>query len=579
MSGLRTPHLGPIVGHTTATSATLWIRAHDPNDYDAQLAGDCRTVGVIAVVAEAGVALPPGKIPIYYFRLRREYDRTGTFLIGEQTGLQAGKKFALKPDTAYTIRTATLTLDDTWADAADVQDDVLAQRLPAAAVWIDPLQRLPASECVAEFRTYPAAQDLLKKPAPPFSFLLGSCRYPGILWRGIKHSDQIFRAMSEHVDLSKPDLSPEHANPARLVLMVGDQIYGDKFNRNLPLGRAETFEEFQERYHDAFGSPHMRALMQKAPHYMILDDHEIEDNWSQDRYESQRQLYTNAMQAYASYQWVHSPRNYGQRLYYSFDCGGFPFFVLDTRTQRFLGSKESPVEEHKSIADNHLLGRPSSNEFSQLSELLLWLHKQDRNVPKFIVTSSVFAPNAMDVRSGKNPSIKALEESDSWPAFPQTREAILQCIVENKIQNVIFLSGDIHCANVAELAFDDANGKDLGIRALSVTSSALYWPFPFADGDPAGYVHDSRTADQADPFKFAGGKFTMHYNAYNFTQQDNFCRLEVDAGKSCLRVTAYDYEGKVIEEEKPAPGWNPLQPWKKKAVKVKMMAELKLSPW
>ena len=27
---------------------------------------------------------------------------------------------------------------------------------------------------------------------------------------------------------------------------------------------------------------------------------------------------------------------YGKRLFYSFDCGGYPFFVLDTRTQRVM---------------------------------------------------------------------------------------------------------------------------------------------------------------------------------------------------------------------------------------------------
>jgi alkaline phosphatase D len=571
MSGLRVPHLGPIVGHTTSTTAKLWIRAQDPNDSDIRLANDCRTLGVIAILAEGGVDLPDAKVPIYYFRLRREYDRTGVFVLGESGGIKNDKKFALKPDTAYTVRTATLTLDDTGAADDDVPDELLAKRLPPAAIWLKPLRDPALAGGEAQFRTFPKEPGLLAKKAAPFAFLLGSCRYPGILWRGIKHSDQIFGAMLEHVQ-------PDVKNPARLVLMVGDQIYGDKFNRHLPIGRAETFADFQERYHEAFGSKNMRRLMQLAPHYMILDDHEIEDNWSQDRYESARQLYTNAMQAYSSYQWVHSPCNYDRRLHYSFNCGGFPFFVMDTRTQRYMGSAASPLDDHETLADNHMLGRPSTTEFSQLSQLLLWLHQQDRNVPKFIVSSSVFAPNAMDVRSGKNPSVEALENCDSWPAFPETRKAILQCIVENTIQNVVFLSGDIHCSNVARLSFEDNKTRaDLGIHAFSVTSSALYWPFAFADGDPAGYVHDSRDAAQQDGFD--AGKFTMHYEAFNFTQEDNFCRLEVDTTKQLLRVTAYDYKNDQIVENKPGPGWNPLKPWTRKAVAVPMTTELKLAPW
>ena len=35
--------------------------------------------------------------------------------------------------------------------------------------------------------------------------------------------------------------------------------------------------------HDAFGSTNIRRLLRSVPQYMILGDHEIEDNWPQDR--------------------------------------------------------------------------------------------------------------------------------------------------------------------------------------------------------------------------------------------------------------------------------------------------------
>ena len=56
---------------------------------------------------------------------------------------------------------------------------------------------------------------------------------------------------------------------------------------------------------------------------------------------------------------------------------------------------------------------------------------------------------------------------------------------------MVFLSGDIHCSNVAELSFA-RKGKDLGIKAFSITSSAFYWPFFFADGEPSSFVHSGR---------------------------------------------------------------------------------------
>ena len=134
---------------------------------------------------------------------------------------------------------------------------------------------------------------------------------------------------------------------------------------------------------------------------------------------------------------------------------------------------------------------------------------------------------------------KRREDSDSWPAHPNTRLELLKHIIENNIQNVVFLAGDIHCSNVAEISFkgDPVAEK---LRAFSVTSSAFYWPFPFADGDPNGFVHDSQAPGQEDPFPILGTKATMHYTSYGFTQDDNFTRIDVNKTGHSLTVSVFD---------------------------------------
>ena len=73
--------------------------------------------------------------------------------------------------------------------------------------------------------------------------------------------------------------------------------------------------------------------------------------------------------------------------------------------------------------------------------------------------------------------MKRRDDSDSWPAFPVTRLALLQHIVRNRIQNVVFLAGDIHCSNVAEIEFDGNDGRDLKafsvIRSMSMDAMAV----------------------------------------------------------------------------------------------------------
>jgi len=324
--------------------------------------------------------------------------------------------------------------------------------------------------------------------------------------------------------------------------MVGDQIYADMLNKAVPIGLADTFEEFQDRYHDAFGSRHMRQLLRSAPHYMILDDHEIEDNWTQDRVRNRqkRVLFNLAIEAYKNYQWSHSPKNYGQRLYYSFEYGGFPFFVLDSRTQRYKEDVEDTLE------DNHLLGRPSPDpetEPSQLEIVCRWLSRQQElvgHVPKFIVSSNVFVPNSIRSTRGN----RQKNESDSWPAFPSTRRYLLNHIVSHRIQNVVFLSGDIHASCVATIHFS-GNSDAEQVKAFAITSSAFYWPFPFADGEPSNYVHDSTGEGQRDPFDVGNG-VTMNYQAFNFTQEDNFCQIDVDLTNAKLTVRTIDRKGRLL---------------------------------
>lgn len=560
MSSLRAPGLGPIVGHTTESSSRIWIRAEEAQDSGADIAPHRRTLGVIAIVRKGGRR--PRSRRVHYFRLRREYDRTGTFTLGDEAGLaDDSPSEPLQPDLEYEVRVGTLTVDDPNPNEDSIPSAELAERLPDPRVWWEELLALPPERSEAILKTFPSTADTAKVP---LSFIVGSCRYPGLLWQA-KHSDAIFEPMHEEAQ------GNNGRRAAEFVLMVGDQIYADMLNRRFPIVRADTFEEFQERYHTAFGSLHMRRLLRHVPTYMILDDHEIEDNWRQDRIctAEKRALFQLAINAYRSYQWVHGPTRYGDRLFYDFACGGYPFFVLDTRTQRFLDD----VADH--LDDNHLLGRPSlaEEEPSQLDFLLHWLEhcqKERGNVPKFIVSSSVFVPNPVRAREGRKGEpaqrIKWKEESDSWPAFPTTRRAILKTLIDKNIQNVVFVSGDIHCSNVAEISFSGSQSARM-LKAFSITSSAFYWPFPFADGEPSSFVHDSTAEGQEDTFDL-DSTHKMNYRAWNFTQVDNYCRVDVDPERHAVVIRAFNDDGDLITEG----GWF-------QAPEREMKAELLLAQW
>ena len=545
MAALREPSLGPIVGHTTDTTCRIWIRGADPDDRGAYQHSNRLTVGIIALTEIDGnsIANPDN----FYFRLHRKNDRTGTFTLGEDPCIKSDSMSQrLTPNTAYTVRLGVLIVDGPFKDDTNVPDDELAAKLPDKSVCRNELLALGKDRSSATFHTF-AARD---NGPGELSFIFGSCRYQGFLTR-IK-SDEIFGTLLQEAEGEGLSGSNCHV---QFVLMAGDQIYADKISRHIPVGRADTPQEFQQRYFEAFGSGNMRRLLSRVPTYMILDDHEIENNWTQNRTDKRgkQQLFDYAIAAYENYQWRHSPRTFQPCLYYSFECNGYPFFVLDTRTQRYID------DEAGDLGNNHLLGRSSTGggKPSQLNRLLSWLVMQQKdrgNTPKFVVTPSVFVPNTMDARESRGSkyvSEKTKAEwkmkSDSWPAFPETRRAILNCIINNEIQNVVFLSGDIHCSTVAALEFSGAVEASK-LKAFSVASSAFYWPIPFFAGKPSSFVRDSKEKNQADTFEI-DDIHTMDYRAWDFTQGDNFCRIDLSSKTHKLTVTAMDNKGEVIHKK------------------------------
>ncbi len=584
MSSLRSPGLGPVVGHTTPTSSTIWIRASDRADVGGKHADDRRTIGLITIDQVDGQPATKDLHGVYYFRLHRKYDRTGIFTLGGDHCLTHAatdsrpRIIPLVPNTGYRVRVGTLTLDDSFDTDQNIPDSNLAHLLPDPSRLRDQLLRIEGKRTTAEFRTFP------DQPQDSMSFMLGSCRYPGLLSK-TKEADEIFGPILTEAR------GPEQRDRAQMVLMVGDQIYADKLNKHISISLADTFEEFQDRYQSAFGSRNMRALLREMPTYMILDDHEIEDNWTQDRIDKpsenrahSRKVFNLAIAAYRSYQWAHGPRTYLNRLYYQFACGGYPFFVLDTRTQRFM--EDVP----DSLTDNRLLGRTrhvdrhadAEGEPSQFERLEKWpadSHAKHGDAPKFIVTSSVFVPNPMSARTGRldgkiqvietrSQMVKWMEASDSWPGFPETRRRLLRFVIDRGIQNVVFLSGDIHCANVAQITLKK-NSRELPLKMVSITSSAFYWPFPFADGEPSDYVHDSTDQAQLDTFRISETE-TMDYRSWNYTQEDNFCRVDIDRANHRLVVTPFDKKGQQVcktnwfgmyDEDNPLISKLELAPW------------------
>ncbi len=358
--------------------------------------------------------------------------------------------------------------------------------------------------------------------SPGCTYLLGSCRYPGTPFER-ERADAVFKKMAEKVD---------EANDAiDFVLFVGDQIYSDA-TANL-FDTLEPVERYTQRYRDAFRSEHMGTLLRSVPVYMALDDHELADNWQglpapDSKYQDHFEL---ARDAARNYLWRMGPRSYEQgdpnALWYRFDQGGLPFFVLDVRSERRLRTRTTAADQARMLSD------------AQLAALDAWLGETtiplDR--PRFIVGGLPLAP----VRNGEADG-KLWRNADGWHGFPGSLTRLLDIIVRHADKTIVFVAGDYHFSACAELTVDPSHTN---MKVYQIVGSGLYAPLPFTNERPEDYPARQQVRGPAGQVWF-----NSHYTL--LTQEPSHF-LQVKATLSGGRdpwhvdVIAYDSMGSVLK--------------------------------
>ncbi|UVL84466.1 alkaline phosphatase D family protein [Pseudomonas sp. B21-028] len=445
------PTVGPIVGHTTTDHARIFLRG-DKDPRLAVFAGlRYRRRGDTKWMNE------------HFIQLHAHRDMTDVIIL---RGLQAG--------TAYEYQAGWFTTPHTTAP--------------------EPSQKWP--EDFHRLRT-PTAET-----GTPHAYIVGSCRYLRIT-AGVPTApelgDRTFAGIQRVVDQANPPISG--------VLMTGDQVYLDDLNIVAP---DRTYKDILFKYRTVFSQPHISRLMSTVPTYMILDDHEIEDNWPASKQVDDDILYANAMSAYELYQASHGPAHELSsdgllsrslpHYWYQFAHGDIEWFVTDSRTRRNV-----------SMEDRRIL------DVEQEQSLLEWLVNSTARV-KFIVTSVMFYPD------------RALDDGDAWQAFPQQRLRLLECIRRQGIKNVIFVSGDVHGSMTSRLC----HSQDPGFEVHTIVAS------PFCNSELLPYAAASNFIFKAPMARTENGDYRYELTS-TVISQDNFAHLHV--ASQSLHVTFHDRDG------------------------------------
>lgn len=295
-------------------------------------------------------------------------------------------------------------------------------------------------------------------------FILGSCRDQTI-WS--QKGEDTFG----HI---KNLLAHEKTNglSSDFILQLGDQAYVD-LDRIPFFTKAQTKNErLWQTYRKSFSWPKFRAVTSQLPSYMILDDHEIQNDWTMGRYKNNEHrkdkkykmpTFDIGMKAYRAYQ---SSLNLSRKdqinhkkNWYDFSHAKSEFFVLDTRTENTM---------HEALTEEGNKVEPDVIGTDQMTALKKWLTKYSTGVNKdrikFIVSPVPLFPDVKHVNNIGAPL-------DKWAAGVWQRHALLEHIRKGKINKIVFLSGDVHASSIAELT----HSKDAGFKIYNVMASPFNW--------------------------------------------------------------------------------------------------------
>ncbi|WP_331958639.1 alkaline phosphatase D family protein [Ohtaekwangia sp.] len=253
------------------------------------------------------------------------------------------------------------------------------------------------------------------------------------------------------------------------VVHLGDYIYeyatgkyGDTTIGRIHLPKHEiiSLQDYRTRYSQYHLDEGLRKVELRHPFITIWDDHEVANNVYTSGAQNHQpeegdfnQRKAAAKQAY--YEWL--PIREGNKHYRSFTFGKLAdLIMLDERLEGRTVQADSVTDPNFESDKRSMLG----------AEQLQWFENSLKNSKaawKIIGNQVLFSD--LDITGMyKNGMPKNL---DAWDGYPAEKKRLEQFILQSKIENLIFVSGDTHASWAIETMMDNKD-KSKKKQAIAV---------------------------------------------------------------------------------------------------------------
>ena len=251
-----------------------------------------------------------------------------------------------------------------------------------------------------------------------------------------------------------------------LVVHLGDYIYESSWGRNLVRSHGSdqpyTLAEYRTRHALYKSDEDLRAAHAAFPWIVTWDDHEVQNDYANDRsqhLDAPEAFLARRAAAYQAYYehmplpaWAR-PRGPAMRLHTTLDYGRLAtFYVLDDRQYR-----SHQVCAPQGRGGSTVVREEDCPQRLDRSRTLLgsaqeqWL---DESFSRSQASWNIVAQQTLMAQADRRPGPGADYWTDGWDGYPHARERLLASIAQRRLRNPLVISGDVHMSAVCDLKSD-----------------------------------------------------------------------------------------------------------------------------
>ena len=279
------------------------------------------------------------------------------------------------------------------------------------------------------------------------------------------------------------------ADAPDLVAFLGDYIYESSWGRDRVRAHEApepyTLEAYRQRYVLYKSDPDLQASHAACPWIVTWDDHEVDNDYADDRPEDGMEKDQFLLRRAAAYQAYYEhmplpermrPKGPDMRIHTQLGWGQLSrFFVLDDRQYRSWQACPRP----KRTGGSNTVDTEQCEPLFNPNRSMLG-RAQERWLEGALSESrsrwNVMAQQTTMAQFDQKPGPGRRAWTDGWDGYPASRQRLLEHLVKERVANPVVLGGDVHSFNVADLKLDFDDEKSPVVASefvgTSVTSQA-----------------------------------------------------------------------------------------------------------